>query len=126
MKDDCKTPYTGTDVRISGTSPYAITAYNQVILGYQTKLCLACSVDQIYEGKTIPNSQIATSKFTVTQQSKCMTTLSMNSAASSSLLIDHDSSSYNGTIYESIEKRFVNSDAVNCPYKTCKLLQKGC
>ena len=100
MKDDCKTPFTDPNIKISSTSPYAISAVNQVILGYQAKLCLSCSVGQVLDGKTLSNSQTVTSKFTVTQQSKCMTTFSVNPAAPTSLKIDHDLTSYKGVIVD--------------------------
>jgi hypothetical protein len=67
MLDDCKTSNIGSNVKISSASPYSIIAVNQVIKGYQEKLCLQCSVDQVTDGKTIRNSQVITSKFTVTQ-----------------------------------------------------------
>ena len=56
MQDDCKTPFTGSNVKITSSSPYEITAVNQVIMGYADKLCLSCSVDQVLDGKTISNA----------------------------------------------------------------------
>jgi hypothetical protein len=76
LEGDCKIPYIGNNFQITTTSPYSILAVAQVIEGYEAKLCLSCSVDFINDGKTLPRQQIATSKFNVTQQSKCMTTIS--------------------------------------------------
>jgi len=83
-------------------------------------------VSQVLDSATIPASQIATSKFTITQESKCMATFSKNPSAPTSLTVDHDLPAYNGVIVDNIDKIFKNSDALNCPFKTCKLLQKGC
>ena len=85
--------------------------------GYKEHLCLACST----------GAQVSTKELSFWLQSKCATTLSVKEKVlGQQMIVDHDSASFSKDISQGWSSFFENSDAVQCPYTACTLLEAGC
>ena len=94
---------------------WSISFKKSVPLGYTESICIKCQNS---------DQTITQDNFSVTQRSKCLTTLSaaQNPLGDQSFSYDSQPAEV-GSGYTSF---FANSDEVNCPVTMCALKQQGC
>ena len=119
MKAGCQEKMDGSSNVVLSKSEdevnWSISFQKSVPLGYTESICIKCQNS---------DQTITQDNFTVTQRSKCLTTLSdaQNPLGDQAFSYDSQPASI-GSGYTSF---FANSDVVNCPVTMCSLRQQGC
>jgi hypothetical protein len=112
----CGGVYIGSKVSVGASSPWALTAVQNVVLGYTETVCISCSngLDtQTHTYNIAQNALICTSTLSAAASVKANPTMAYNSVTtteSTGIWTDF----------------FQNSDTTNCPVTACTLYASPC
>lgn len=112
----CSTTYTGSDMSISGTTPWVITAVRNNLAGYITTVCVECTNGR----QTITQDSLRVELRT------CASTLSVSTSPLANSVIGFSTTATPVTHGAGWSSFFQNSDTTYCPVTGCSLKSDGC